>query len=66
MVPAASGNYYNFSGEPVAQSMPYRITPNGGKQYSNTNLFEYAIQCDPNKTVKSLTVPDKSNVRFTP
>lgn len=54
----------NFSGEKVAQNMPYRITPNGSQQYGNINMYEYSIPINNTKTVKSVTLPDNRNAVF--
>jgi hypothetical protein len=51
-----------FSGESIAVSMPYRITPQGGSQYVTTNLYEYSLQCNSSKTVQSVTLPNNTNV----
>ena len=51
-----------FQGEKVAANMQYRITPNGSRQYGNINMYEYSIPCNPQKTVKCVTLPNNRNV----
>jgi hypothetical protein len=55
-------NSSGFSGETVAKTMPYRITPNGGQQSGTINIYQYSIQCNNTKTVKSVTLPGNRNV----
>jgi len=50
-----------FSGETVALSMPYRITPTGGQQTITNNLYQYSLTCNSSKTVQSITLPNNRN-----
>lgn len=52
----------NFPGESVVKTMPYRITPAGGTQAGNWNLYGYTIPLNSAKTVQSLTLPNNQNV----
>ncbi len=44
-------------GNSVVAKMPYRNTYNGGRQTITTYLFSTSVAIDPNKTVKSVTLP---------
>jgi hypothetical protein len=51
-----------FTGESVAKSMAYRNQSNGTKDNRTFDLFGYSFAINPNKTVKSLTLPATRNV----
>jgi hypothetical protein len=51
-----------FSGESVAATMAYRITPTGATQNGPWYLYGYSFALNPAKTVKSLTLPNNGDV----
>jgi hypothetical protein len=52
----------SFTGESVAVTMAYRVTPTGATQNGPWYLYGYAFTLNPLKTVKSLTLPANHNV----
>ena len=51
-----------YSRESEAVAMAYRNFDNGTKDQRTFNLYEYQLTLNPNKTVKSLTLPNNSHV----
>lgn len=51
-----------YSGETVASSMAYRNISTGGRNTVTTRLYGYAFSLNNGKIVKSITVPNNSNV----
>ncbi len=49
-------------GESQAVEMPYRLTGDGSVDGNPFSLFAYRFQLDPNKGVRSLTLPANRNV----
>jgi hypothetical protein len=47
----------NFAGETIVRNLDYRITPDGTVSYGPYFLYGYSLPIDPNKTVKTLTLP---------
>jgi hypothetical protein len=56
------GSPQNYSGESLAASTPYRVTPSGANQAGSWNLYGYTITLNSLKSVKSLTLPANSHV----
>lgn len=52
----------NYTGESIAKAMPYHNYSSGEKKNGTFNLYQYSFALDPTKTVKSLTMPDNSDV----
>ena len=48
----------NFAGEFKAITMPYRLTGSGQKDERTFYLYAYSFNLDPNKEVRSLSLPD--------
>lgn len=51
-----------FGGESKVVSVPYRIAPNGGQDWTPNNLYGYSIPCNSSKTIDSITCPNNRNV----
>jgi hypothetical protein len=51
-----------YSGESVAVAMTFENTWNGSTRVNPTFVYGYSYAIDPNKTVKSLTLPANRNV----
>ena len=53
----------HFAGETVASAMPYRVTPSGTADNSESwNLYGYSFPIDPSKTMRGLTLPANADV----
>jgi alpha-mannosidase len=48
----------NFPGEFKAVSMPYRLSGAGGKDERTFYLYAYSFDLDPNREVRSVSLPD--------
>ena len=55
-------NSQNFPGEYTLLTMPYRNENNGSAQTLNVNVYGYSFTLDQTKTVKSVTLPNNSEV----
>ena len=51
-----------FSGESVALSLAYRITPSGSTQTGPWHVYGYSFPIDSSKTLKSVTLPNNRSV----
>jgi hypothetical protein len=51
-------------GESIAKSMAYRNTSSGGRDARTFNLYGYAFATNSAKTVKSITLPNNSQVKI--
>ena len=54
----------SFPGEERAVTMPYRNMADGSKDTRVFSLYDYGLALNSAKTVKSLTLPDNSNVKL--
>jgi hypothetical protein len=52
----------DYAGESIVKSMAYRNESNGTKDNRTFDLYGYSFGINPNKTVKSLTLPATRNV----
>jgi len=52
----------NFAGESEAVSLPYRLTADGSKDTRSFYADAYSFDLDPQKTVRSLSVPSNRDV----
>jgi hypothetical protein len=52
------------AGESVALKMAYRDTSTGGTQGTSWKLYGYSFALDPTKTIESITLPNKANVKL--
>jgi alpha-mannosidase len=52
----------NSSEESVAVSMPYRLTADGSRDSRNFYAFAYSFELDPNKAVRSISLPSNRHV----
>jgi hypothetical protein len=52
----------DYAGETIVKSMAYRNMYNGTKDNRTFDLYGYSFGINPNKTVKSLTLPATRNV----
>ena len=55
-------NPKSFTGESTALSTSYRDTSSGTKQTGQFNVYEYTFALNPNKGVRSITLPNDANV----
>ena len=44
--------------------MAYRDTSTGGTQGTSWKLYGYSFALDPTKTIESITLPNKANVKL--
>jgi hypothetical protein len=57
------GTPQSYSGEAVASTMAYRLTPNGSQASgSSWYLYSYSLALNSNKMVKSFSLPNSRNV----
>jgi hypothetical protein len=56
------GTESNISGESIAVTLSYRLTPSGGTQNGPWHLYGYSFTLNTAKTVKSITLPNNRNV----
>ena len=54
----------DFPGETTAYTFAYRDTAGGSIQGGLYRLYEYSLTLNPNKTVKSITLPNDANVEL--
>jgi hypothetical protein len=54
----------HYPGESIAKSMSYRNTSSGGRDARTFNLYGYAFATNTAKTVKSITLPNNSQVKI--
>ena len=52
----------SYTGESVAAATAYRNTSSGRRDARTFNLYTYTLRLDPSKQVRSLTLPNNSNV----
>ena len=52
----------NFTGESEAVTMPYRLTADGEKDSRTFYAFGYSFSLDPNKVVRSMSLPSNRDV----
>ena len=55
-------NPQSYPGEVTVVTMPYRNVSTGGQQTLNVNVYGYVFVLNQTKTVKSITLPNNSNV----
>ena len=51
-----------YAGESVALATAYRDLSNGGRDARTFDVYQYSLSLDPNKQVKSITLPNDTNV----
>ena len=56
------GTESSITGESIAVTMTYRVTPTGGTQNGPWHLYGYSFTLNTTKTVKSITLPNNRNV----
>jgi streptogramin lyase len=56
------GTESSISGEAIAATLSYRLTPSGGTQNGPWHLYGYSFTLNTAKTVKSITLPNNRNV----
>ncbi len=52
----------NYTGESIAQVMPYLNTSTGGRANGNSYVYGYQLPLNPAKTLQSVTLPNNQNV----
>ncbi|HEV2329710.1 MAG TPA: putative Ig domain-containing protein [Verrucomicrobiae bacterium] len=55
-------NSQTYPGEFTVMTMPYRDESNGSRQILNVSVYGYVIVLDQTRTVKSITLPNNSNL----
>ena len=58
------GSSQGYSGESIAKTMAYRNRSTGASQGSAWNLYGYSFALNAAKTLKSITLPSNTNLRF--